>query len=506
MFQTGSDCEVILHMYEEYGPGLVNYLEGMFAFVLYDVQQDRYIAARDPIGIVTLYQGWSTDGSVWFASEVKSLFEDCAEKLVSFEPGTLYDSRLGKASRWYRPIWWDETWQPTPSRGFDPENPKPIASFEASTLKKLKLALERSIESHLMSEVPYGVLLSGGLDSSLIASIASRISAKLAREELKKLEDDMPVSPGINSQHSTMWSSRLHSFSIGLPGSPDLVAARRVAKYIGTKHHEFTFTIQEGIDAVRDVIHHLETYDVTTIRASTPMFLMSRKIKATGVKMVLSGEGSDELFGGYLYFHQAPSAADLHVETVKRVKLLHTSDCLRANKSTMAWGLEARVPFLDTKFLDVAMTLPPEYKHPGLTPRKIEKELVRQAFDVSEDDGFGHVRPFLPDDILWRQKEQFSDGVGYSWIDMLKQYTTAHVSDDQWAEREHRFPYNTPSTREAFFYRQVFEEFFCPGGGEKNRAVLETVVKWVPRKDWGCPEDPSGRSQKVHAESYTKAK
>ena len=531
----------------------------MFAFVLYDRNQDRYIASRDPIGIIPLYQGrCNDDGSVWFASEMKSIFEDCSKNVNAFEPGTLYDSRTGtctciacprlvgggfgfpysltrspchslthspiqgQSDRWYKPQWWDESWTPK-SAGILPEkvDAAVMKSFEGkvviddATLKKLKDSLEKAVEKQLMSEVPYGVLLSGGLDSSLIAAIAARQTAKAARaaiveEEAKPANGvDTLVSPTTPTTNgSALWSPRLHSFSVGLPGSPDLIAARRVAKHIGTIHHEFTFTVEEGLDAVRDVIYHLETYDVTTIRASTPMYLLSRKIKATGVKMVLSGEGSDEVFGGYLYFHQAPNPHDLHVETVQRVKLLHTSDCLRANKSTMAWGLEARVPFLDTKLLDMAMTMSPEYKHPRLTTRKMEKETLRRAFDVTDDDGFGHMKPYLPADILWRQKEQFSDGVGYSWIDGLKSHAESMVEEDQWSDRHSLYPYNTPSTREAFFYRTVFEDYYVPQSlcptNEDKLPILKTVVKWIPRADWGCAEDPSGRAQKVHSEAYEK--
>lgn len=492
--------------YKEFGIDLVHYLRGMYAFVLYDKLKDRFIAARDPVGIVTLYQGKALDGSVWFASEMKSIFEYCSQDIVSFEPGMVYDSLTGKSCRWFQPTWWNEKWTPASSSNYDPKNLVNF-DFDQEVLDNLRLNLEESVESHMMSEVPYGVLLSGGLDSSLIASIASRISAKWARKELNasRKSSDMELSSSpINER--VMWSSRLHSFSIGLKGSPDLKAARQVANLIGTKHHEFTFTVQEGIDAIRDVIYHLETYDVTTIRASTPMYLMSRKIKATGVKMVLSGEGADEIFGGYLYFHQAPSPSDLHVECVKRVKLLHTSDCLRANKSTMAWGLEARVPFLDSKFLDVAMTIPPEYKHPDLTPKRIEKEVLRKAFDVSADDGSGISRPYLPKEILWRQKEQFSDGVGYSWIDTLREYAASQVSDEMWNLRQENYPFNCPTTREALFYRMVFEQEFCPAAIcptiDSKLPILKTVVPWVPRRDWGCAEDPSGRAQKAHANAY----
>ena len=508
VYRTASDCEIILHLYEEYGVSCVSYLDGMFAFVLYDSVNQRYIAARDPIGIVPLYQGWSADGSVWFASEMKCIFEDCSQKLVSFEPGTIYDSMLGKSERWYEPTWWSEWFLPKSSDSIqhaigsgDRDTRNTVVQFDNLWLDKIRNALIDSVEKMLMSEVPYGVLLSGGLDSSLIAAIAARCTIKSAQDLNKIDSPSSPVtSPGF-------WSQKLHSFSVGLPGSPDLVAARKVAQHIGTLHHEFTFTIDEGLDAMHEVIYHLESYDVTTIRASTPMYLMSRKIKASGVKMVLSGEGSDEVFGGYLYFHQAPSVEELHKETLARVKLLHTSDCLRANKSTMAWGVEARVPFLDTHLLDIAMTMPPEYKHPKLTPRMIEKEILRKAFDVDVVDESGTSKPYLPEDVLWRQKEQFSDGVGYSWIDKLKSHAEALVSDENWNNRFALFPFDTPATREAFCYRRIFEGFFCPptaefSENEYKKPILETVVRWVPRKDWGCNEDPSGRAQNTHINAY----
>ncbi|GET01308.1 asparagine synthase [Rhizophagus clarus] len=347
----------------------------------------------------------------------------------------------------------------------------------------LRETLEKAVRKRLMSDVPYGVLLSGGLDSSLIASIATREAAKLAANGYQEDSDERENtrSGGVNG---------LHSFSIGLPGSPDLVAARSVAEFLNTIHHEYTFTIQEGLDAVHDIIHHLETYDVTTIRASTPMYLLSRKIKAMGVKMVLSGEGSDEILGGYLYFHAAPSAADFHKETVTRVKKLHTSDCLRANKSTMAWGLEARVPFLDKSFLDVAMTINPEEK--VFREGRMEKYILRKAFDVSTT---GDVR-YLPDSILWRQKEQFSDGVGYGWIDSLKDAAEQHVTDEQLANAADRWPKDTPATKEAYWYREQFESWF------PQEACIDSVERWIPRRDWGCPEDPSGRAQRVHNNAY----
>jgi len=463
-FKTQSDCEIILHMYSEIGKDVVNHLDGMFSFVLLDTNRNRFIAARDPIGITTLYQGWSSSSpnTVYFSSELKALNEDC-DNIISFPPGHIYDSLTGETRRYYKPSWWDGE--------IIPKNP--------INYTNLRESLEKAVRKRLMSEVPYGVLLSGGLDSSLIASIATREAAKLSATQ-NGYEDDLDEREVTNC-------SKIHSFSIGLPGSPDLVAARSVAEFLKTTHHEFQFTIQEGLDAVHDVIHHLETYDVTTIRASTPMYLLSRKIKAMGVKMVLSGEGSDEILGGYLYFHAAPSSADFHKETVTRVKKLHTADCLRANKSTMAWGLEARVPFLDKTFLDVAMTIDPEEK--VFREGRMEKYILRKAFDV---DG----RPYLPDSVLWRQKEQFSDGVGYGWIDSLKDAAEQHVTDEQFANAASRWPKDTPTTKEAYWYREQFESWF------PQEACVDSVDRWIPRKDWGCPEDPSGRAQAVHNAGY----
>ncbi|CAG8494186.1 2470_t:CDS:10 [Acaulospora morrowiae] len=467
-FRTHSDCEVILHLYEEIGEDVVNHLDGMFSFVLLDTRKNRFIAARDPIGITTLYQGWSSSspGTIYFSSELKALNEEC-DKVIAFPPGHIYDSVTGQTTRYYQPKWWNEDLIPTTPIDY--------------TL--LRETLEKSVRKRLMSDVPYGVLLSGGLDSSLIASIASR--------EAKKLSLGIPNGRTNGDLDDQM--TRIHSFSIGLPGSPDLIAARSVAEFLKTLHHEYTFTIQEGLDAVHDIIHHLETYDVTTIRASTPMYLLSRKIKAMGVKMVLSGEGSDEIFGGYLYFHAAPSAKDFHKETVSRVKNLHTADCLRANKSTMAWGLEARVPFLDKDFLDVVMTIDPEEKM--FKDGRMEKYILRKAFDVSTT---ADPNPYLPDSILWRQKEQFSDGVGYGWIDSLKEAAENHVTDEQMATAAQRWPKDTPRTKEAYWYREQFDSWF------PQEACTSSVELWIPRKDWGCPEDPSGRAQLVHNAAYSK--
>ncbi|KAI9490794.1 asparagine synthase [Zychaea mexicana] len=469
VFKTHSDCEVIMHMYKELGTELVHHLDGIFSFVLLDVKRNRIIAARDPIGVTTLYYGWRSDmpGTVYFASELKSLNEDC-DKILAFPPGHVYDSDTGKTTRWFHPSWWDG----------DKTAEKPV------DLKVLRHTLEASVRKRLMAEVPYGVLLSGGLDSSLIASIAVRETQKIASGAIKDHE------PRFDENGPNMWPG-MHSFSIGLEGSPDLLAARKVADHLNTIHHEYTFTIQEALDAVGDVVYHLETYDVTTIRASTPMYLLSRKIKAMGVKMVLSGEGADEVFGGYLYFHNAPDDKSFHAETVTRVKNLHYADCLRANKSTMAWGLEARVPFLDLNFLDLSMHIRPEDKRPGQD--RMEKYIVRKAFDTSDEPG---VKPYLPDSILWRQKEQFSDGVGYGWIDALKDVSEVKVSDQAFAKAAERWPKDTPSTKEAYMYRVLFDQWF------PQEACTASVVRWVPRKDWGCSEDPSGRAQKAHQAAY----
>ncbi|KAI9095277.1 asparagine synthase [Phlyctochytrium arcticum] len=493
-FKTNSDCEIILHLYEEMGVDLLQHLDGMYSFVLYDKKKDIYLAARDHVGITTLYQGWrSQDNSVWFSSEMKCLNEDC-DRIIAFPPGHYYSSETGKTTEYYKPEWYSDIARGLPS--LDEENAQMTAEEEGQMYTAVRAALEKSVKKRLMSDVPYGVLLSGGLDSSLIASIAMRMRRRAAVEDAGPTngsaldaDDDDDIRSAISSSSAF---PRLHSFSIGLPGSPDLAAAQRVATFLGTVHRAFTFTVEEGLDAIAEVIEHLETYDVTTVRASTPMYLLSRKIKAMGVKMVLSGEGADEIFGGYLYFHSAPTAQALHHETITRIQNLHTSDCLRANKSTMAWGLEARVPFLDRAFLDVCMQkVPANHKLTQRAPyhHKLEKHTLRKAFDTPED-------PYLPDDILWRQKEQFSDGVGYSWIDSIKAYAEKHVSEEQLASAHKRFQKDTPTTKEAYWFREVFENKF------PQPACLESVVRWIPRKDWGCPEDPSGRAQKSHNAAY----
>ncbi|KAL8826904.1 MAG: hypothetical protein Q9191_003507 [Dirinaria sp. TL-2023a] len=473
-FRTHSDCEIIIPLYIEHGLDTPKLLDGMFSWVLYDKTADRTIAARDPIGITSFYQGWSskTPGAVYFASELKCLHPVC-DKIITFPPGHIYDSKTGTTSRYFQPSWWD------PLR-------IPSTPIDYALIRK---SLERSVRKRLMAEVPYGVLLSGGLDSSLVASIAQRETLRhrpfqsgqangygsneeQQGEPLVGIDDDDELS-------TVTWLPQLHSFSIGLPNAPDTKAALEVAKFLGTKHHDFTFTIDDGLDALSDVIFHLETYDVTTIRASTPMFLLSRKIKAMGVKMVLSGEGSDEIFGGYLYFHAAPDKEAFHAETVRRIKNLHLADCLRANKSTSAWGVEARVPFLDKEFLEVCMSVDPKEKL--ITQDRIEKFILRKAFDTTDEPG---TAPYLPDNILWRQKEQFSDGVGYGWIDALKDNAELHVTDEQLKNPKPEWGSDVPDSKEAYWYRTIFDEHFPP-------YCASTVMRWTPT--WSKQTDPSGR-------------
>ncbi|KAG6890464.1 asparagine synthetase [Termitomyces sp. T32_za158] len=501
-FKTHSDCEVIIPLYKKLDKQLCNQLDGMFSFVLLDesVSPARVIAARDPIGITTLYQGWSSKrpGTVFFASELKALIDDC-DKIISFPPGHVYDSRDQSTTRYYQPSWWTG----------DEEGG--VVANNATDFTRLRETLEAAVRKRLMSEVPYGVLLSGGLDSSLIASIAARETERIAQVQYEKRQQKLkeaasgPPTPspnGLVTEEATLaaWP-QLHSFSIGLENSPDLLAARKAAHFLGTVHHEYVFTVQEGLDAIPEVIYHLETYDVTTVRASTPMYLLSRKIKAMGVKMVLSGEGSDEILGGYLYFHAAPDSLAFHQECVKRVKNLHTADCLRANKSTMAWGLEARVPFLDKAFLDVAMNIDAKEKmfHKGTTQDvdqdgcpKMEKYILRKAFDCSPGG-----KPYLPRSILWRQKEQFSDGVGYSWIDGMKEHAQAVVSDEAFEKRTERWTEGVPDTKEAYYIREIFDSLF------PTEAAATTAVRWIPRGDWGCAADPSGRSVSIHNAAYS---
>jgi asparagine synthase (glutamine-hydrolysing) len=413
-FQTESDCEVILALYKEKGNEFLDDLNGIFGFVLYDVEKNEYLVARDHVGIIPLYIGWDKNGTFYVASELKAL-EGFCNKIQLFPPGHFYNSSDKVFVKWYNREWTE----------YDAVKNN---STDITTLRK---ALEDAVHRQLMSDVPYGVLLSGGLDSSITSAIAKKFAEK-------RIESD---------DTQAAWWPRLHSFSVGLNGSPDLAAARKVAAHIGTVHHEVTFTIQEGLDAIRDVIYNLETYDITTIRASTPMYLMARVIKSMGVKMVLSGEGADELFGGYLYFHKAPNAKEFHEETVRKLSKLHMYDCLRANKSLAAWGIEGRVPFLDKEFMDIAMRINPADKM--VNKDKMEKWVLRKAFE-----------DYLPQEIVWRQKEQFSDGVGYNWIDTLKALVNEKVSDAQMINAHHTFPIQTPTNKEEYYYRSIFTEHF----------------------------------------------
>ena len=461
-FQTGSDCEVILALYRDKGIGFLEDLSGIFAFVLYDEERDEFLIARDPIGVIPLYIGYDNDGTVYVASELKALEGQC-EQYEPFLPGHYYWSKEPGMKRYYQRDW------------FEYES---VKDNEAS-VEVIHDALEDAVRRQLMSDVPYGVLLSGGLDSSVISAIAQKFSEH-------RIED--------NSRTRAYWP-RLHSFAVGLKGAPDLAKARLVADHIGTVHHEINYTIQEGLDAIRDVIYYIETYDVTTVRASTPMYLLARVIKSMGIKMVLSGEGADEIFGGYLYFHKAPSARDFHEETVRKLSKLHLYDCLRANKSLSAWGVEGRVPFLDKEFLDVAMRTNPEAKMcPGKT---IEKKIVREAF-----------ADLLPDEVAWRQKEQFSDGVGYSWIDTLKAITTAAVTDEQMAHAAERFPINPPKNKEEYYYRSIFAEHFPSDSAARSVPSEASVAcSTAIALEWDAAfrnmNDPSGRAVKgVHEQAY----
>ena len=465
-FKTGSDCEVILALYEEFkqtGKPFLDRLIGDFAFLIYDAEDNTYFIARDHMGIVPVYVGSDNEGRFYVASEMKALTPVC-DTVKEFPPGSyLYSKEDREFHRYYKRDWMEY------------DNVKD----NKTSVEDLKNALMDSVKRQLMCDVPYGVLLSGGLDSSVISAIAKHFAER-------RVEDDGKTEA---------WFPRLHSFAIGLEGAPDLKKARVVADYLGTVHHEIHYTIEEGIDALRDVIYHIETYDVTTIRASTPMYLMARYIKAMGIKMVLSGEGSDEIFGGYLYFHKAPNAKEFHEELVRKLSQLHLYDCLRANKSLMAWGVEGRVPFLDKKFLDVAMHVNPQDKMcPGKT---IEKKVLREAFEG-----------MLPSEVLWRQKEQFSDGVGYSWIDALRDYAEKQVSDRKFAERADRFPVNTPVTKEAYLYREIFEELFkLPSAvktvpyGKSVACSTETAIAWDEK--FKNMADPSGRAvTDIHDNAY----
>ena len=461
-FQTGSDCEVILALYREKGIDFLEDLSGIFAFVLYDEERDEFLIARDPIGVIPLYIGYDDNGMVYVASELKALEGQC-ERYEPFLPGHYYWSKQPGMQRYYRRDWMQ----------YDA-----VKDNDAS-VEAIRDALESAVKRQLMSDVPYGVLLSGGLDSSVISAIAEKYSEM-------RIEDD--------SQTKAYWP-RLHSFAVGLKGAPDLAKARLVADHIGTVHHEINYTIQEGLDAIRDVIYYIETYDVTTVRASTPMYLLARVIKSMGIKMVLSGEGADEIFGGYLYFHKAPMAKDFHEETVRKLSKLHLYDCLRANKSLSAWGVEGRVPFLDKEFLDVAMRTNPKAKMcPGQT---IEKKIVREAF-----------AELLPEEVAWRQKEQFSDGVGYSWIDTLKAITAAAVTDEDMAHAAKRFPINPPKNKEEYYYRSIFAEHFPSESAARSVPSEASVAcSTAIALEWDAAfqgmNDPSGRAVKgVHEQAY----
>lgn len=460
-FQTQSDCEVLLYLYDEYGPDFLDQLNGIFAFVLYDKKRKTYLIARDHIGIIPLYMGWDQNGTLYVASELKAIVDVC-KVIEEFPPGHYYLGTEKKFVRYYNPNW----------------NQADKLPDVPATPQLLSDALEASIRRQLMCDVPYGVLISGGVDSSLVAALAAKLSARRVESNGKE----------------PAWWPQLHSFSVGLKDSPDLKMARKVAQHIGSTHHEINFTVQEGIDAISDVIYHLETFDITTIRAATPMYLMARKIRAMGIKMILSGEGADEIFGGYLYFHKAPNAQEFHQELLRKLSMLHKYDCLRANKAMAAWGIEARVPFLDKEFMDVAMSLQTSDKMCG--NGKIEKYILRDAF-----------RGLIPDEILWRQKEQFSDGVGYSWIDSLKAFANAEVSDAMLKNAHHKFPEKTPQTKEGFWYRSVFESHF------KNPAAVKlipdgpsvacstpTAILWD--RAFAQMADPSGRAVRdVHVAS-----
>ena len=464
-FQTGSDCEVILALYRDKGVNFLEDLNGIFAFALYDEEQDAFLIARDHIGVIPLYIGYNADGKVFVASELKVLEGEC-ERYEPFLPGHYYWSKDPGMKRWYKRDWMEY------------DNVKDNTASSDAIRKSLCAAVKRQ----MMSDVPYGVLLSGGLDSSVISAITESYAER-------RIETD---------SRSRAWWPRLHSFAVGLKGAPDLAKARLVADHIGTVHHEINYTIQEGLDALRDVIYFIETYDITTVRASVPMYLLARVIKSMGIKMVLSGEGADEIFGGYLYFHKAPSAEEFHKETVRKLSKLHLYDCLRANKSLSAWGVEGRVPFLDKEFLDVAMRTNPKAKMCSVLPASrsgeadpkasIEKRIVREAFE-----------DMLPEEVAWRQKEQFSDGVGYSWIDTLKKITSEAVTDEQMAHAEERFPINTPLCKEEYYYRSIFEEHFPSESAARSvpheaSVACSTAVALEWDEAWKNMNDPSGRA------------
>ena len=464
-FQTESDCEVILALYKKKGIRFIEELNGIFAFALYDKVNDSYFIARDHIGIIPLYIGWDRSGNFYAASELKAL-EGVCNKIQEFLPGHyLYSKEGQELKQWYKRDWTDYE----------------SVKDNSSDIELLKSSLESAVHRQLMSDVPYGVLLSGGLDSSIISAITKKYSAKR-------------IESGDRQQ---AWYPQLHSFAIGLSGSPDLEASRKVAEHIGSVHHEINFTIQEGLDAIKDVIYHLETYDVTTVRASTPMYLLARVIKSMGIKMVLSGEGADEIFGGYLYFHKAPDAKSFHDETIRKLGKLHLYDCLRANKSLASWGIEGRVPFLDKEFMDVAMRLNPKDKMADSDSGKMEKWILRKAFE-----------DYLPESIVWRQKEQFSDGVGYSWIDTLKKVAEDEISDEQLKNAQYRFPVNPPMSKEEYRYRKIFSDLFPSDSAAACVPSVKSVACSTPEAlAWDASfqnaNDPSGRAVKsVHIEGY----
>lgn len=466
-FQTGSDCEVILALYERYGADFIDQLNGIFAFVLYDSTTGEYLIARDHVGVIPLYIGHDSDGTVYVASELKALEGQC-ESYEPFPPGHYLTGKDGgKPQHWYRRDWTEY------------DGMQWSTSDRSEAVRQVRDGLMAAVKRQLMSDVPYGVLLSGGLDSSVVSAIAKMYAAKRVE----------------TNDENEAWWPRLHSFAVGLKGSPDLAKAREMADYIGTVHHEVNYTVQEGLDAIRDVIYFIETYDVTTVRASTPMYLLARVIRSMGIKMVLSGEGADEIFGGYLYFHKAPSAKAFHEETVRKLSKLYQYDCLRANKSLMAWGIEGRVPFLDKEFMDTAMCINPALKMcPGKT---IEKGVVREAFaDV------------LPESVAWRQKEQFSDGVGYSWIDTLKEVTAAAVSDEQMAHAAERFPINPPKNKEEYYYRSIFEEHYPSESAARSvpseaSVACSTAIALEWDEAFKNLDEPSGRAVKgVHEQAY----
>lgn len=464
-FQTQSDCEVILALYQKYGKNFFEKLNGIFAFALYDAEKKVFLVGRDHIGVCPLYHGWDKNGNYYVASELKAL-ESICNKVETFLPGHFLYSEDGyELQQWYQRDW----------ESYD------NVKDNTTDIALLRKSLEEAVHRQLMTDVPYGVLLSGGLDSSII----SAITAKYSRQRVE------------SGDTQEAWYPRLHSFAVGLVGSPDLEAARMVAEHIGSVHHEIHFTVQEGLDAVRDVIYHLETYDVTTVRASTPMYLLARVIKSMGIKMVLSGEGSDELFGGYLYFHKAPNAEEFHKETVRKLGKLHLYDCLRANKALMSWGIEGRVPFLDKEFMDVAMRINPQDKMVNKAEGKIEKWVLRKAFE-----------DLLPERVVWRQKEQFSDGVGYSWIDSLKAVTEKEVTDEMMANAQYKFPINTPQNKEEYRYRCIFEEHFPSDAAARTVPSVPSVACSTPvALEWDeafkTMNDPSGRAvATVHQDSY----